>query len=137
MNNALFGKRKENARNHKDIKIETTNGKRSKLVSELNYHTEKHFSENLLAIEVKKTKAEKNKPMYLGMPILDTSKTRMNVGMIILSQSMEAKQNYVIRILIALLFILKLKIFTKILQMLLKDGLIHLTIMRMMKDHFQ
>ena len=51
--------------------------KRNKLVSEPNYHTTKHFSENLLAIEMKKTKVKMNKPVYLGMSILDISKTLM------------------------------------------------------------
>ena len=53
----------------------TTDEKRNKLVSEPNYHTTKSFSENLLAIEMKKTKVEMNKPVYAGMSILDISKT--------------------------------------------------------------
>ena len=77
MNNSVFGKTMENVRNHRDIKLVTTEEKRSKLVSELNYHTTKHFSENLLAIEMKKTKVIMNKPVYLGMSILDISKTLM------------------------------------------------------------
>ena len=48
----------------------TTEGQRSKLVSEPNYHTTKHFTENLLGIEMKK-------PLYLGMTILDISKILM------------------------------------------------------------
>ena len=56
----------------------TTDEKRSKLVSEPNYHTTKRFSENFLAIEMKKkTKVKMNKPVYLGMSILDISKTLM------------------------------------------------------------
>ena len=51
--------------------------KRNKLVSEPNYHTIKHFSENLLAVEMKKTKVKMNKPIYLGMSISDISKTLM------------------------------------------------------------
>ena len=39
MNNAVFGKRMENIRKHRDIKLVTTNKKRNKLVSEPNYHT--------------------------------------------------------------------------------------------------
>ena len=77
MNNSSFGKTMENVRNHRDIKLVTTEEKRSKLVSEPNYHTTKHFSENLLAIEMKKTKVKMNKPVYLGMSILDISKTLM------------------------------------------------------------
>ena len=141
MNNSVFGKTMENVINHKDIKLLTTNEKRNKLVSEPNYHTTKHFSENLLAIEMKKTKVKMNKPVYLGMSILDISKTLMYEFwydyIITLNQSMRTEQNYVTWILIALLFILKLKIFTKILLMMLKDSLIHLTMMRMMKDHFE
>ena len=66
-----------NVRNHRDMKIVTTDEKRNKLVSETNYHPTKHFSENLLAIEMKKTKVKMNKPVYLGMSILDSNKTLM------------------------------------------------------------
>ena len=47
--------------------------KNNKFVSEPNYHTTKRFSENLLAIEMKKTKVKIDKPVYLGMSILDIS----------------------------------------------------------------
>ena len=77
MNNSVFGKTMENMRKHRDIKLVTTDEKRNKLVSEPNYHTTKRFSENLLAIEMKKTKVKMNKPIYLGMSILDISKTLM------------------------------------------------------------
>ena len=53
------------------------------------------FSENVMAIEIRKTKLKKNKPIYFGMSILDISKTLfMNFGMIILNQSINTKQNY-------------------------------------------
>ena len=68
----------ENVRNHRDIKLVTTEKRRIKLVSEPNYHTTKQFSEHLLAIEMKKTSIKMNKPLYLGMSILDISKTLMN-----------------------------------------------------------
>ena len=77
MNNSVFGKTMENVRKHRDIKLVTTDEKRNKLVSEPNYHKTKRFSENLLAIEMKKTKVKMNKPIYLGMSILDISKTLM------------------------------------------------------------
>ena len=54
MNNAVFGKTMENVRKHRDIKLVTTEIRRNYLVSDLNYHTTKFFTENLLAIEMKK-----------------------------------------------------------------------------------
>ena len=55
MNNAIFGKTMENVRKHRDIKFVTTERGRNHLVSEPNYLTTKFFTENLLAIEMKKT----------------------------------------------------------------------------------
>ena len=77
MNNSVFGKTMENVPNHRDIKLVTKNQKRNKLVSEPNYHTSKHFSEDLMAIEMRKTKVVMSKPVYLGQAILDISKTLM------------------------------------------------------------
>ena len=78
MNNSIFGKTMENVRKHRDITLMTTDQKRNKSVSEPNYHTTKCFSENLLAIEMKKkTKVKMNKLIYLGMSILDISKMLM------------------------------------------------------------
>ena len=53
-NNSVFGKTMENIRKHRDIKLVTTNRKRNYLVSEPNYQTINWFSENVLAIEMKK-----------------------------------------------------------------------------------
>ena len=69
MNNAVFGKTMENVRKHRDIKLVTTDKRRNQLVSEPNYHAIQCFSENLLAIETKKTKVKMNKPIYLGRSI--------------------------------------------------------------------
>ena len=77
MNNSVFWKTVENIRKHRDIKLVTTDEKRNKLVSEPNYHTTKCFSENVLAIEMKKTKVKMNNPVYLGISILDISKMLM------------------------------------------------------------
>ena len=77
INNSVFGKTMENMSNHRDIKLVTINERRNKLVSEPNYHTSKQFSENLLAIEMKKTKVKMNKPVYLGQAIFDISKALM------------------------------------------------------------
>ena len=77
MNNAVFGKTMENIRKHRDIKIVTTDKKRSKLVSEPNYHTINYISEDLSIIEMKRTKVKMNKPIYLGLSILEISKILM------------------------------------------------------------
>ena len=74
MNNSVFGKTMENIRKHRDIKSVTTDKKRSKLVSEPNYHTINLISEDLSIIEMKKTKAKMNKPIYFGLSILEISK---------------------------------------------------------------
>ena len=84
----------------------TTDKRRNQLVPEPNYHTPKWLSENLIAIEMKKTKVKMNKPVYLGMSILDISKTLMyKFGMIILNQSIKTMPDYAIWIQTALLFI--------------------------------
>ena len=67
----------ENVRKHRDIKLVRTEEKRIKLVSEPNYHRTKHFSDNLLAIEMKKAKVKMNKSVYLGMSMVDISKTHI------------------------------------------------------------
>ena len=75
MNNAVFGKTMENVRKHRDIKLVITDKRRKQLVSEPSYHKTKWFSENLLATEMKKTKVKMNKPVYLGLSILEIIKT--------------------------------------------------------------
>ena len=60
MNNSDFGKTMENVRNHRDIKLVTTNQRRRNLISKPKYHTSKYFSENLMAIEIRKTKVIMN-----------------------------------------------------------------------------
>ena len=75
MNNSVFGKTMENVRNHRDIKIVTTNKQRNRLASEPNYHTTKYISKDLLIMEMKKVEVTMNKSIYLGQAILDISKT--------------------------------------------------------------
>ena len=77
MNNSVFGKTMENIRKHKDIKLVATNKKRSKLVSEPNYHTINLISEDLSITEMKKTKVKMNKSIYLGLSTLEISKILM------------------------------------------------------------
>ena len=77
MNNLVFGKTMENIREHRDIKLVTTEKKRSKLVSEPNYHTIHLISKDLSIIEMKISKVKMNKPIYLGLSILEISKILM------------------------------------------------------------
>ena len=77
MNNSVFGKTMENVRKHRIIKLATTKMRRKYLVSEPNYHTTKFFTENLLTIEIRKTQILMNELVYLGLSILDLSKTVM------------------------------------------------------------
>ena len=80
MNNAVFGKTIENVKKQGNNKTVTTERRRNYLVSESNYHTTKFFTEHLLAIEMKQNPPQKkteilmNKPMYLGLSILELSK---------------------------------------------------------------
>ena len=67
----------ENVRKHRDIKLVTTDRKRSKLVSEPNYHTMNLIVKNLSIIEMKKIKVKMSKPIYLGLSILEISKILM------------------------------------------------------------
>ena len=77
MNNSVFGKTMENIRKHRDIKLVTTNKRRSKLVSEPNYRTINLIPENLSIIKMNKTKVKMNKPIYLGLSISEISKILM------------------------------------------------------------
>ena len=58
MNNSVFWKTMENVRKYRDIKLARTGKRRIKLVSEPNYHTTKQFSENLMTMEMKKSRVK-------------------------------------------------------------------------------
>ena len=77
MNNSVFGKTMENIRNRVNVKLVNTEEKLRKLVSKPNFRSCKIFSENLVSVHMKKTSLTMNKPVYLGMCILDLSKTIM------------------------------------------------------------
>ena len=77
MNNSVFGKTMENVRNHRDIKLVTSDERRSILASEPNYHSSKRIPEDLMIMEIRKLEVKINKPIYLGQAILDISKTLM------------------------------------------------------------
>ena len=119
MNNAVFCKTMQNDRKHRDLKIVTTNKKRMKFASEPNYNTTRQISEDLLIMEMKKVSITMNNPIYLGQSILDISKSLMyEFWYNYIKPKYGKKQSYAIWILMALSYILKLKISTKILLMM-------------------
>ena len=77
MNNVVFEKTMENVKKYRDIRLVTTERTTNYLVSEANYHINKLCIKNLLVIEIKKTQILINKLVYLGLSILDLSKTVM------------------------------------------------------------
>ena len=77
MNNAVFGKTMENIRNRVNVKLTNTEEQFKKLVAKPNYESRKIFNENLVSVHMKKTSLTMNKPVYLGMCILDLSKNLM------------------------------------------------------------
>ena len=83
---------------------------------------------------MKKLKVKMNKPVYLGLSILEISKTLMYEFWYNCIK-LKYQNNGIIWILKDLLFILKMKIFIKIMQMMLKKDMIHQTMMVI--DHYQ
>ena len=77
MINSVFGKTMENIRNRVNIKLVDTGEQFKKLAAKPNYKSRKIFNENLVSVHMKKTSLTMNKPVYLGMSILDLSKTLM------------------------------------------------------------
>ena len=77
MNNSVFGKTMEIIRNRVDIHLVTDEKQVRQFISKPNYQHRTIFCDNLAAIHMKKTHLVFNKPVYLGMCILDISKTLM------------------------------------------------------------
>ena len=77
MNNSVFGKTMENIPNRVNIRLVNNQKSLKKCVAEPNFDHCTVFSENLVAVQMKKTELVFNKPVYLGMSILDLSKTLM------------------------------------------------------------
>ena len=62
---------------HRNIKVVTTERRKKYLVSERNFHITKFFVDTLLSVEMTKIQIKMNKLVYLGLLILDLSKTVM------------------------------------------------------------
>ena len=77
MNNSVFGKTMENLRKRVDVRLVTSKEKLSKLASKPTYVSCKIFNENLVAVHKIKETLTLNRPTYVGMCILDLSKTLM------------------------------------------------------------
>ena len=77
MNSPVFGKTMENIEKRVNVKLVTTKEKAMKFSSNPNFESFTIFDENLIAIHMKRQKLYYNKPIYLGMCILDLSKTLM------------------------------------------------------------
>ena len=77
MNNSLFGKTMENIRNRVDIELVNNKKQAEKLSAKPNFYHCNIFSEELVTIHMKKTRLVFNKPVYVGVCILDLSKTLM------------------------------------------------------------
>ena len=77
MNNYVFGKTLENSRNMVDIRLISTDKVAQKLAAKPNYDCWTIFDENLMTVHMKKTTPYFNKSVYLGMSILDLSKSLM------------------------------------------------------------
>ena len=120
----------QNNRKHRDFKLVTSDKRRSILVSEPNYHTSKHISEDLIIKEMKKVWVKINKPIYLGQTILDISKTHMYEFWYDY-----IKPKYGDNATALYMDTDSFVIFIKILLIMLKNDLIHLNMIKMIRDH--
>ena len=75
LDNSVLGKTMENIENHKDMKLVISQDKYAKYVMKPNFKDGHPFLKHLLTVETGKTETKMNKPVYLGLGMLDLSKT--------------------------------------------------------------
>ena len=67
----------ENLRKHRSVELTHTEERLIKLSSNSTYKLHRIFSEDLVGVEMNKVKVKLNKPIYIGMTVLDLSKHTM------------------------------------------------------------
>ena len=77
LNNAVYGKTLENVRNHNDFRLINTPERFQKLVNKPSYKHRHIINEDLVVVELEKAMVELDKPIYMGLSILDYSKIHM------------------------------------------------------------
>ena len=77
MNNAVYGKTMENVRNHMDFELVHTQERIQKCINNPNYKARHIINKELVGVEKYKTVLVLDKPIFLGMSILDISKVHM------------------------------------------------------------
>lgn len=77
MNNSVFGKTMESVRNRVDIRIVTSDKAFQKLVRQAKFKEHRIISENVVAVQMRRNSIVMNKPVYVGMVVLDLSKVHM------------------------------------------------------------
>ena len=77
MKNSVYGKTMENVRKHIDFELVDNPIRFQKLMNKPTYKNRHIINENLVGVEKEKHTVELNKPIYMGMAILDHSKIHM------------------------------------------------------------
>ena len=124
MNNSVFAKTLENIRNRVDIRLILSDKVAQKLAAKPNYDRCTIFDESLIAVHMKKTKLYFNKPVYLGMSILELSKSLMHgLHYNYIKTKYGDKAKLLFTDTDSLAYQMKTKVFTKISTPILRNGL--------------
>ena len=73
----LSGKTMENLRKHRSVELVHTEKRLRKVSAKSTYKLHRIFSEDLVGVELNRLKVKLNKPIYIGMTVLDLSKRSM------------------------------------------------------------